>query len=315
MPAGTSSFRELAFHEWVRRGSLRGRGVRIGIGDDAAVLEFESGSLLATSDSLVEGVHFLPGTRPRSAGRKAILRALSDIAAMAGVPRFALLSIVVPPAWSASAVRGFVEGFRAGARRFGVPLVGGDAACGRGPFVASVALLGECGPRGPILRSGARAGDLLLCTGTLGGSSLGRHLLFVPRLREALALARLVPVHAAIDVSDGLALDLHRICRASGIGAVLFEEAIPISEAARRLSRKSGRPPLLHALGDGEDYELLFALSTRAASRVRGVNALRGLRVIGGFGGTGVRLRRRDGTERKVPAVGWEHGRGGTGRR
>jgi thiamine-monophosphate kinase len=287
----------------------------VGIGDDAAVLRPRGRSLLATADGLVEGVHFERGTAPRLAGAKAAGRVLSDLAAMAGVPRFGLLSIVVPRRWTAASVRAFVAGFDARLRRFGACLVGGDAACAEGPFVAAAALLGEPGPGRPWLRSGARAGDLILATGSFGGSILGRHLRFRPRVREAIALARRLPIRAAIDVSDGLALDLHRLCQASRVGAVLDAGSVPISRAAFALARRTGRSPLAHALGDGEDHELILAMARSgrgALARLPRRFRLRvPLRVIGRFGGKGVRLRDRRGRERPLPRSGWEHGMGG----
>ncbi|MCI0587715.1 MAG: thiamine-phosphate kinase [Planctomycetes bacterium] len=309
MPA-RGGFRERAFHAWLRRSLRPGRGVAVGIGDDAAVLRLADKNLLATTDSLVEGVHFAAGTAPRLAGGKAAGRVLSDMAAMAATPRFGLLSLVVPPSWTARAVRRFVEEFEERLRRHGASLVGGDAACAPGRFVAAAALLGEPGARRPLLRSGARPGDLILATGSFGGSILGRHLRFAPRVREAIALARRLPITAAIDVSDGLALDLHRICAASRVGAVLEAGAIPVSRAARILARRTGRSPLSHALGDGEDHELLLAMRPSGRSRLERLHAGVGVPVsiIGRFGGRGVRIRDERGRERPLPASGWEHG-------
>ncbi|MGH7149375.1 MAG: thiamine-phosphate kinase [Planctomycetota bacterium] len=307
MPA-RGRFREGPFHAWLLRSLRTGRGVRIGIGDDAAVLRLAQRDLLATADSLVEGVHFAPGTAPRLAGGKAAGRVLSDMAAMAGLPRFGLLSLIVPPSWTSSAVRRFVEAFDERLRRHGASLVGGDAACAEGPFVASAALLGEPGTSRPLQRGGARPGDLILATGAFGGSILGRHLRFEPRVGEAIALARRLPIAAAIDVSDGLALDLHRICRASRVGAVLEAGAVPVSRAARTLARRTGRSPLAHALGDGEDHELLLAMRPSGRSSLEKVRAGVAVRVIGRFGGKGVRIRDERGRERPLPPSGWEHG-------
>jgi len=310
-------FREGPFHAWLLRSLRPGPGVRVGVGDDAAVLRLAKKDLLASTDSLVEGVHFAPGTSPRLAGGKAAGRVLSDMAAMAAAPRFGLLSLVVPPTWTSSAVRRFVEGFDDRLRRHGACLVGGDAACAAGPFVAAAALLGEPGARRALRRAGARPGDLILATGTFGGSILGRHLRFVPRVREAIALARRLPIAAAIDVSDGLALDLHRLCRASGVGAVLEARAVPVSRAARLLARRTGRSPLAHALGDGEDHELLLAMRPSGRPRLVGLRAGVAVRVplhvIGRFGGRGVRIRDERGRERPLLPSGWEHGAGGRG--
>ncbi len=316
MPA-RGGFREGPFHAWLSRSFRPGRGVTVGIGDDAAVLRLAGRDLLASTDSLVEGVHFAPGPAPRLAGGKAAARVLSDMAAMAAAPRFGLLSLVVPPSWTFSSVRRFVAGFDERLRRYGACLVGGDAGCAEGPFVAAAALLGEPGARRPLRRGGARSGDLILATGPFGGSILGRHLRFLPRVREAIALARRLPIAAAIDVSDGLALDLHRICAASRVGAVLDARAVPVSRAARVLARRTGRSPLAHALGDGEDHELLLAMRPSGRSRLKRLRAGVAIRVpvtvIGRFGGKGVRIRDERGRERPLPPSGWEHGARGRG--
>src|SRR5205807_349685 len=151
------------------------------------------------------------------------------------------------------------RGLRDVADAFDTAIVGGDTNTWDGPLAISVTLLGEATPRGPVRRSGAKPGDWLLVTGPLGGSILGKHLDFTPRVREALQLHALADLHAMIDVSDGLAADLHHLCTESRCGAVLRAEAIPITEAARGMN--DGRPPQEHALGDGEDFELVFALA------------------------------------------------------
>jgi len=142
---------------------------------------------------------------------------------------------------------------------FDTAVIGGDTNSWNGPLVLSVTVLGEATQRGPVRRSGARPGDWLLVTGPLGGSILGKHLDFTPRVREALALHAAAPLHAMIDISDGLAADVNHLCEESGCGAVLRAEAIPITHEARALN--DGRSPLDHALADGEDYELVFAVA------------------------------------------------------
>src|SRR5262249_23631477 len=142
---------------------------------------------------------------------------------------------------------------------FQTALAGGDTNSWDGPLVISVTIVGEATGRGPVTRAGARPGDWLLVTGPLGGSILGKHLDFTPRVREAIQLHQAVELHAMIDISDGLAADVHHICEESRCGAILFAEAIPISPEAAKL--QDGRPPLEHALSDGEDFELAFAVS------------------------------------------------------
>jgi thiamine-monophosphate kinase len=145
---------------------------------------------------------------------------------------------------------------------FATAIVGGDTGSWDGPLVISVTVLGETGPGGAVRRKGAKVGDWLLVTGPLGGSIRGKHLDFTPRIREALLLAGMAKLHAMIDISDGLAADVAHLCRESGCGAVLWADAIPISDDARAMTEGA---PLLHALGDGEDFELVFAVSAAEA--------------------------------------------------
>jgi thiamine-monophosphate kinase len=149
---------------------------------------------------------------------------------------------------------------------FDTALVGGDTNGWTGGLVISVTLLGEATPRGPVLRSGARPGDWLFVTGPLGGSLRGKHLDFTPRVKEALQLHQLVDLHAMIDISDGLAGDIRHICNESGCGVVLRAETIPVSDAARAID--DGKSPLDHALSDGEDFELAFAVSAEDGKRL-----------------------------------------------
>src|SRR5262249_30794119 len=149
---------------------------------------------------------------------------------------------------------------------FQVAIVGGDTNSWDGKLVISVTLLGESTGRGPVTRSGARPGDWLLVTGALGGSILGKHLDFTPRVHEAIALNATADLHAMIDISDGLAADVNHLCEESRCGAVLWGDRIPISDAGKRMA--DGRSPLEHALGDGEDFELAFATSRAEAERL-----------------------------------------------
>lgn len=245
----------------LRRRLRRSSSVLVGIGDDAAVLRLPRGRrLLFASDMLIEGVHFHRHSTPaRWIGWKVLACNISDVAAMGGRPLWAVVSLGLPPTTPVSFVDGLYAGLDQCARRFGVTVVGGDTV--RAPkVVVDVAILGTVDPRRLALRSGARVGDLLFVTGRLGGSyRTGRHARFLPRLSEAQALVRRIRVHAMMDLSDGLAADLWQMSRASR--AVLRVDAarIPVSRAAGTLH---------HALMDGEDFELLFAVDPRAAARV-----------------------------------------------
>ena len=243
--------------------------VVIGAGDDCAVLDFAIPDrlLLFKTDAVVEGIHFTPDTPPEKIGHKALARCLSDIAAMAGTPVAALITLALPRDFAADFVAAIYDGMNALARRHGVAIVGGETTSNPGGLLISVALLGWA-PRGKaVLRSGAEVGDAIFVTGELGGSLAAKHLEFEPRLAEARWLAQHFSLHALIDLSDGLAGDLRHILKASRVGAELSSSAIPISRAARLAAKgkTSAKPALLAALTDGEDFELLFTIGSRDA--------------------------------------------------
>jgi thiamine-monophosphate kinase len=267
---------EFAFIDWVRRQTPADPRVPIGLGDDAAAVSLPSGSCLITTDMLLEGSCFrLAEAGPRLVGRKAMAVNLSDIAAMAGRPVAAVVSVGLPRQGGQALAEELYRGLREMADAFSTALVGGDTNSWDGPLVISVTLLGEATPRGPVRRSGAKPGDRLLVTGPLGGSILGKHLTFTPRVHEALSLHAFADLHAMIDISDGLAGDLAHICQESGCGAVLRAADIPIADDARRMADQ--RSPLDHALGDGEDFELLFAVSSDDGRRLIATQPIAGI--------------------------------------
>jgi len=252
---------ELDYIRWLRGRTPAHPRVAVGPGDDCAVIRLaDGGQLLFSCDMLLEGSCFrLAEAGPRRVGRKALAVKLSDIAAMAGRPLAAEVSIGLPRQGGLAIAEEFYLGLREMADAFDTPLVGGDTNSWEGPLVVNVAIVGEPTGRGPVLRSGAQPGDWLFVTGPLGGSIRGKHLDFVPRVREAIALHACTNLKAMIDLSDGLAADVRHLQEESGCGVVLHAAAIPISDDARRLD--DGVPLLDHALGDGEDFELLFAVS------------------------------------------------------
>jgi thiamine-monophosphate kinase len=192
---------------------------------------------------------------------------------------------------------------------FGCPIVGGDTNSWSGGLVVSVTVLGTMKPgRKPVLRSGAKPGDRVFVTGPCGGSILGRHLNPTPRLREADALADFVDLHAMVDVSDGLSKDLAHILEESGCGAVLFAERIPIHPDAVELAKQSGKSPLTHALGDGEDFELIFTVSEADAAKLRAGSPVPVFE-IGECVESGLWLEEA-GVRRPLAPAGWEHGVG-----
>lgn len=267
---------EFAFIDWVRRQTGADPRVPIGPGDDAAAVKLAHDTCLITTDMLLEGSCFrLAEAGPRLVGRKAMAVNLSDIAAMAGRPVAAVVSVGLPRQGGRTLGEELYRGLREMADAFSTAIVGGDTNSWDGPLVISVALLGEATPRGPVRRNGARPGDWLLVTGPLGGSILGKHLTFTPRVQEALSLHAMANLHAMIDISDGLAGDLAHLCEESNCGAVLRAAAIPLSEDARRMG--DSRSPLDHALADGEDFELLFAVAPDDGRRLLATQPLAGI--------------------------------------
>jgi len=261
-----------------------GRRIRVGIGDDAAVVQCPE-SLVCCADLLAEGTHFVlrdPADLV-AVGYKALAVNLSDMAAMGARPETALLSLLVNRSDGRQQAESITRGLLDLADRFGVALIGGDTCSWDGGVVVNVtlngSLLGPC----PLLRSGAKPGDSILLTGELGGSILGHHWRFEPRCFAIEQLLSRSRVHGATDVSDGLICDLQHLLTASGVGAVLDADVIPIAAAAgqsdERLDAAAKRfpawpqwaaapRPLLHALFDGEDFELLLTMPRVAADEV-----------------------------------------------
>ena len=285
---------------WFRERTPTSGSIVLGIGDDAAVLRLGEGAdLVVTTDMLMDGRHFvLKEAGPRAVGYKAMAVNISDLAAMAARPRAAVVAVALPKGSAVETARGLHGGLSEAAARFGVALIGGDTNAWDGPLVVTVTALGETTGRGPVRRSGAKPGDVVFVTGPLGGSLLGRHLRPTPRVDEALALNAAVPVHALIDVSDGLASDLGHILEESGgLGALIDAAAVPVHEDAVSMAARDGRSPLEHALHDGEDFELCVVVGPEDARRlesspVPGVSLFRvatieaapGLRIIDGAG-------------------------------
>jgi len=239
--------------------------VELGIGDDAACMAPGDQGRLITTDMLMEGVHFtFPPASPRAVAHKTINVNLSDIAAMGGIPTAAFVSICWPRNRDDKFREEFCLGLEEACARFSVSLAGGDTNSWDGPLVVSVTVVGRLEGK-PWLRSGARPGDWIFVTGELGGSLAGRHLDFVPRVVESQALRQVVSPTSMIDVSDGLSADLYHILEESHVGAILTADSIPIAPVAHRMADKL---PLDRALGDGEDFELLFTLSPKEGRKL-----------------------------------------------
>jgi len=328
---GWREFRLLA--DIRRRWSRLGPGDRLGLGDDAAAYRPEPGQLeLVTCDALGEGVHWdFAWCTPREVGRKAAAVNLSDLAAMGGSPRRAYVSLALPPRTRERAALDLLAGLTGELARHGARLAGGDTVASSGPWWVSVTLQGVVPAAQLLTRAGARVGDVVLVTGQLGGAAAGlalaarprvrtrargavlrRLLAPEPRLAEARVLARSGRVHALLDVSDGLAGDLRRLCEASRVGARIHADRVPLAPATRRAAHALGQDPLALALSGGEDYELLFTASpAHAAALAADVLRRTGtpVSVLGEIlpARRGLRLVHPDGREVSWPQ-GWEHG-------
>lgn len=313
---------------YLQRRVGRSRGVRVGIGDDAAVLEGDArADWVVTTDLMIEDVHFLRQAQPpRAVGHKAVARSLSDIAAVAAVPRYALIALALPPELPTRWVKEFFAGALALARRHRVVLAGGDLSRS-GRVIADVQILGSVEKGRAIRRRGARPGDVVFVSGELGLARLGlavlraqlaadepllrravrAHFYPQPRLRLARELRRF-PVTAMIDVSDGLSSDLHHLCAASHVGARLEAARIPATRIPSHVAERLGVASLDLALHGGEDYELLFTLPANAARRLPQRLASVALHHIGTIvRGQTIVLVDAEGRRKPLPARGWDH--------
>lgn len=243
-----------------------------GPGDDCAVLDLGLPDrwVLFKTDAVVELVHFRPDTEPEQIGHKALGRCLSDIAAMAGLAISAVVTLALPANFDPERLRRVYVGMDRLAARHGVAISGGETTSNPERMLISVAVIGTVEKSRCVFRSGAKVGDAIFVSGELGGSLVSRHLDFEPRLKEARWLTEHCPINSMIDVSDGLAGDLRHVLKASGVGAELMSRSIPISRAAKLQARAESpaKPPLLAALTDGEDFELVFTVASKDAVRV-----------------------------------------------
>ncbi|MDR7556421.1 MAG: thiamine-phosphate kinase [Armatimonadota bacterium] len=297
------------------------------LGDDAALLPAPGDrAVLATVDAQVDGVHFLRDLMtPEQVGRRALAVNVSDIAAMGGRPAYALVSLLLPAALEVAWLERMYDGLLAEADRWGLVVVGGNISSTPGPLVIDVTVLGDVEPARALRRSGARPGDLLLVTGDLGRAAAGLRLLRTgvtdgplveayctptPRVHEGQALAATGRVRAALDLSDGLGSDLHRLAEESAVGALIDAAQVPVSRAVRDAAARLGEDPLALALYGGEDYELLLAAAPADLAVLVDALAATGtaLTAVGVVrpAADGVMVRTPDGAERPL-AGGWDH--------
>jgi thiamine-monophosphate kinase len=291
---------EFDFIQWLKSQQRPSALVTLPAGDDLAVLRWSADDLLLVGvDQVLDGVHFDSAVHPpRQIGAKVMNRNLSDCAAMACLPAAAVVSAALPKGAGLDYAKELYLGMEDAAARFDCEIVGGDTATWPGKLALSVAILGRSAGVTPVTRAGAKPGDGIYVSGPLGGSILGRHMTFEPRVDTARDLAKGGQISAMIDISDGLSRDLAQICRASKAGAIIEAARIPVHEDARALSRQDGVDALQHALDDGEDHELLFTTPTTPAAGV----------LIGRIiESAGIALQRPDGTLQPLEPKGWEH--------
>ena len=259
---------EFEFIQWVAAQHKASEFVVVPPGDDLAVLRWPAGDLLLVGvDQVLDGVHFDSKVHaPRQVGRKVMNRNLSDCAAMACLPAAAVATVAAPRGAGVEYLKELFLGLRDAADPWSCPVVGGDTASWDGKLAVTVTILGRSAGVAPVTRGGAKVGDGVFVTGPLGGSLLGRHLTFSPRVTLARELATAGAVTSMIDLSDGLSRDARHLCDRSGVGVKILSDLVPIHEDAQAMFRRDRRSPLEHALHDGEDYELLYTGPVTAAS-------------------------------------------------
>ena len=292
-------FSEAGIINYLQKIIKKDNDVFVGIGDDAAVLKFNKEKyLLYTCDMIIEGTHFTKDARPFEIGHKALAVAASDIAAMGGIPRYAVVSLGLPRASGFRFVKDFYKGLLNLAKELKINIVGGDTDRAS-KITVDVSMIGFVEKKNLVLRSGAKMRDYIFVSGRLGGSIYGRHLNFMPQIGLARYLVNNFKIHAMIDLSDGLAQDLYRLTDASKSGALIYEEFIPLAEEAKRFKE---------ALCMGEDFQLLFTVPESVGERLIRLNR-RKLFYIGVITDkkSGLRIVSRSGHAKQLRLGGFSH--------
>ncbi len=293
---------------FAQQSKLSAENFPIGIGDDMAEIRLTAdSSVLVTTDMLLDGVHFnLETVGIKQVGYKAMAVSLSDCAAMATVPIGAVVSVALPKGFGAEQLKQLHSGIMSAGQKYRCALIGGDITSWNSDsgFAISVAMLSKRAANSPIKRSGAKVGDIICVTGSLGGSVEGKHLEFEPRVFEAIKIAQTAKINSMIDISDGLSSDLNRICQQSNVAAVIDAELIPISDQARRKT-----DPLDSALNDGEDFELLFTLGESEFQKLllQWKEELKITKIGTITGDDKTQIKMPDGKNRDLQAKGFDH--------
>ena len=310
-----------------------------GIADDTAVYKPSPSKLqLLTTDAMVEGVHFdITYTSLAHVGWKAIVSNISDVAAMCGVPRYATVTLCLPQKISVEMIEEFYKGVVSACKKYSCLIVGGDTTATAGNFVVSISLIGEVDPEKVIYRSGAKVGDLICATGHLGASHAGlkillreksrylesnaqfspnlepykmiieKYLLPKPRLDISKIISDSVKVNAMIDISDGLASEVHHICNNSGVGADVWEHNIPVHTYTQKIAEEFSEDVINYALYGGEEYELLFTLSDNDYEKLETLTA--DVTILGRITdkSKGINIVRESGDREPLQFSGWDH--------
>ena len=299
---------ELSFLAYLRGRCRSLPSIHLGIGDDAAAITPNEKLQLSCTDQIIDGVDFLSSEHAlKDVGYKSVAINVSDIAAMGGIPKAALVTLTLPVENSTKIAGEVYEGILEASKKYDIAIAGGDISTYDGPLAINVCLLGEVAENKIWRRSGASENQAIMITGAVGGSLLRRHLRPEPRIELARELQTLVEVTAAIDISDGLSLDLDRLCAASGVGAELYTDRIPIHSDATKLSESSGRSPFQHAWSDGEDFELLLTMSQQDADLIALQRPDLGVTQIGTTVGRTGLWRKHDRKLERLPPQGYMH--------
>ena len=324
--------------ELYKYGNVLRSDVIQGIGDDTAILHMpHKQSLLTSTDLAIEGIHFNPAFASfKDIGYRTAVANISDIAAMGGTPTFILTAIAVPPSYSVNRVRTLYQGFKKACQPYGIALVGGDTSSSKSGLFLCLTILGHVKPDRALTRRGAKVGDRVFVTGTLGDSTAGlqllqhhmtqtrprtdqpyetflkkRHLRPTPRLATGQHLSQGRLAHAAIDISDGLSGDIHHLCQASHVGVELWASQLPMSRQCRTYAATHHIDPLTLVLAGGEDYELLFTIDPRKQKKVEDLSKTvkTKLTCIGAIHpkSFGLRLKLKNGVSQNIVRQSYNH--------